>query len=324
MTTNIEFPSAEDVQALSADDLNTLHTKATEEFDAVYGDGSNLDDEAMDTLGHLTEGIEVLSAEATRRQREQSRSNKAAEMAARVHANSAQTGGDEDTDSDSDGDTDGDDDTDTTDDEDSEGSDDSDTGDDAPEGDEDESSAHVEQHSTEEGEDTSDNTTGDESMAASGRNSRAKGRPRQTPERGIKDVLRASGEGTDYTAGTGIDWGDVGQIVERRLRDYNHTQYANANRGGRHVRQQFGVATIERPVDGAQRLEANDPEHVEDRRPRAGRVQRPGARRERPSSGCGRAAAAGWLPAGVGVSDRLGRLVRSLRDAVRPAGGRVP
>src|SRR5690625_1602924 len=115
MTTNIEFPSAEDVQALSADDLNTLHTKATEEFDAVYGDGSNLDDEAMDTLGHLTEGIEVLSAEATRRQREQSRSDKAAEMAVRVHANSAQTGGDEDTDSDSDGHSDGADDAGTTD-----------------------------------------------------------------------------------------------------------------------------------------------------------------------------------------------------------------
>src|SRR5690625_7798570 len=96
MTKNIEFPTAEDVQALSADDLNTLHTKATEAFDAVYADGSNLDDAAMDTLGHLTEEIEVPPAAATRRQREQSRSDKASETATRVPANCTQTARDDD------------------------------------------------------------------------------------------------------------------------------------------------------------------------------------------------------------------------------------
>ena len=244
MTTQFEFPTDDDLRSISADELAAKYDEAVKQFDTTYGNGSDLDEDTLDTLGHLTEGIETLSGEITRREEAK---GKAAEMAARVHANSAQSDDEYDA---QDG-AQSDEETEEV----SEGADESENAGEAQESAEDETSA-------EEDEDTTENA-GDDAVTASGRNSRANGLPRQTPERTIKDVLRASGDGSDFAPGVGIDWSNVGQIVERRLRDYNHSQYAAANKSGRHVRQQFGVATIERPVDEGLRIESNDPEHVE-------------------------------------------------------------
>lgn len=83
-TFDLEIP--ENLSDLSATDLGDLRSKAVDAFQTLYA-GGEFTDEDLATLGTLTEGIEVLSAEiSAREQAAAERAAKAAEMAAKVGA----------------------------------------------------------------------------------------------------------------------------------------------------------------------------------------------------------------------------------------------
>ena len=83
-TFDLEIP--ENLSDLSADDLGDLRSKAVDAFQTLYANGE-FTDEDLATLGTLTDGIEVLSAEiSAREQAAAERAAKAAEMAAKVGA----------------------------------------------------------------------------------------------------------------------------------------------------------------------------------------------------------------------------------------------
>jgi hypothetical protein len=78
-----EFP--EDLTQLAQDELATLLTELNAEFDSIYDNEQGVDAEGLARLGVLTEQIEALSAEATRRDDEASAvQNEADALAVRV------------------------------------------------------------------------------------------------------------------------------------------------------------------------------------------------------------------------------------------------
>ena len=83
-TFDLEIP--ENLSDLSAADLGDLRSKAVDAFQTLYANGE-FTDEDLATLGTLTDGIEILSAEiSSREQAAAERAAKAAEMAAKVGA----------------------------------------------------------------------------------------------------------------------------------------------------------------------------------------------------------------------------------------------
>ena len=94
-TFDLEIP--ENLSDLSAADLGDLRSKAVDAFQTLYA-GGEFTDEDLATLGTLTEGIEVLSAEiSAREQAAAERAAKAAEMAAKVGADKPATEDEDDT-----------------------------------------------------------------------------------------------------------------------------------------------------------------------------------------------------------------------------------
>lgn len=232
----------ENLGELSADDLDALHTRAIEGFDTLYGEGKGLSEDDLSTLSTLTEGIEALSGEIeNRKQHEAERAEKAAALAAKVHTNSSKTDENGEKDEDEEPETDED-------------------GNEVPEPPTDEDSAKTV---------TAASTRREVRLPASrlraGRSAMA---PAATQSDGkptsMKDVMRASGDGTGFAQGTGIDWSGVGSIVDRRLQGFNLSQYQSAASRGRHLRQQFSVATIEKPISDDLKITSSDPAHVED------------------------------------------------------------
>ncbi len=252
----VEFVIPEDLAGLTDTELSTLHTQAVENFDGLYGDGTSLTEGDLTALGALTEGIESLSAEVSRREAAAAdRADAAAALATRAHPTVEPVAGVE--------------------------------GEEQPE--------------TDEGGDTpveasSGNSTGphvavvaeapaiegvivDElpNQIAAGASPRREirvnlpamraraGSPRLPAHQaeGIKDVILASGEGGAFADGTGLDWLGVGQQVDKRLGNFNEGVYSAANAAGRHIRQQFSVATIRKPYAPDQMITSTDRDHVE-------------------------------------------------------------
>ena len=95
-TFDLEIP--ENLTEMSAEDLGDLRSKAVDAFQTLYA-GGEFTDEDLATLGTLTEGIEVLSAEiSAREQAAAERAAKAAEMAAKVGADKPAAPADDDAD----------------------------------------------------------------------------------------------------------------------------------------------------------------------------------------------------------------------------------
>lgn len=95
-TFDLEIP--ENLTEMSAADLGDLRSKAVDAFQTLYA-GGEFTDEDLATLGTLTEGIEVLSAEiSAREQAAAERAAKAAEMAAKVGADKPAAPADDDAD----------------------------------------------------------------------------------------------------------------------------------------------------------------------------------------------------------------------------------
>ncbi|MBF1140405.1 MAG: hypothetical protein HXL63_05300, partial [Thermobifida sp.] len=83
-TFDLEIP--ENLSDLADADLAEMRSKAVDAFQTLYA-GGEFSDEDLATLGTLTDGIEVLSAEiSSREQAASERAAKAAELAAKIGA----------------------------------------------------------------------------------------------------------------------------------------------------------------------------------------------------------------------------------------------
>lgn len=242
-----DFVIPEDLTGLTDEQLGELREQAATAFDGLYGDGTALTDEAVDALATLTEGIETIHAELdVRSQAATERAERAAALAARVRPAE-------------------------------------------PEAVEEPAvEVEVEDESAPVGDPTPDveadqpaaPTAGDQPLPVAaaaaprreyrvnleGLTSRQSARraPARAPHeaQGIKDVMVASGDGTGYAPGTGIDWLDVGRIVDKRLGGFNPGQYEAASRAGQHISQQHGVAALQIPFTPDLIVASADPEHV--------------------------------------------------------------
>lgn len=244
-----EFVIPEDLSALSDDELVTLHEQAVGNFDALYNGGTGLSDDDMTSLSVLTEGIEALVAERSRRDAAAAeRSAQAAELAARAHPDAEDTGDEPEPDATTigpDGDGDGDDEENPP------------APDDSPAAPSNEQSAALVV--------TASAPRREIRVSLSGlRNGSRQNLPRPAHEaQTMRDVVLASGEGGGYAPGTGIDWDDMAQIMDRRLTGFSESQYAAAQQAGRHMRQQQGIATIRKPMPPELVINSTDPSHVD-------------------------------------------------------------
>jgi hypothetical protein len=237
----------EDLTTLSDEDLATLSTQATEAFQAIFQEGqADLSAEDLATLASLTEGIEALNAQTAERETAaQARRDEAAALAARVAPPAAEA-------------------------------------DEAAEHDQDDDDVRVDQ----EGDAPAENDPpleGDgeaESLAASGtrrgevRLNLSALRGRQTaPRTGsraesstptMRDFAFAATEGGGLNVGAGMDFLDMGTVVDNRLRTFNVKAFAKAAASGRKMRQQFSIATVAKPYGDLVIDEASSQAQIED------------------------------------------------------------
>lgn len=238
-----EFVIPEDLSTLTDEQLSELHAEAVGHFDSVYGDGQNLSDEALAALSTLTEGIESLATElSARNEQSTARSEAAAQLAQRVHTEER-----------------------------------SETIEDVED-----DGAPVVEGETEDDEDGNGGGTAPADGApvavvasntprrevrvnlSSLASRRSPGTlPRQGAPVRMQDLVYAAGEGTGYAAGQGVDWDQIGQIVDRRLAGFNEGAFASAARAGTHLAQQHSVATFRKPIPADLMISSQDPEHVE-------------------------------------------------------------
>lgn len=236
------IPDADGLAALSADDLEALHTQARDAFEAIYQGGqATLTREDLTTLQGLTEGIQALAAEVTRRHEDQAQVQaEAAEMAAAI--NDAEDAPEGDAPEDEDGEVDPD----------------------APE----------EQSGEPEGEVAEEEVPA--AIAASGRrqtlrvNIPAVRSHQAVPRRGqvearreMRDLVFAAPNLDGFRDGQGMTWTDMGRAVDSILRSYDHRSYQSAAARGVKMQQKFGVVTIQKPFTPDLIINSGDPEHVE-------------------------------------------------------------
>lgn len=241
----------ESFEELADDGLNELHDRAVATFEGIYGDGSDLSDDDLTALASLTEGIEAIKEElGVRDQAKAERVEKAAELASRVKPSNTLSSDPKD----------------GEDEEKPEGQDEEDE-DLTPEEEEAEEKAEGEKPSAADtvtaGANTPQPRKRTEVRVDSSRVRRHL--PKSNDEaKGMSDIVYASGEGSGYAAGQGINWDDAGKIVDRRLAGFNQAQYQSANRAGRHMRQQMGVMSIRKPLEEGLIIDSSDPIHIEE------------------------------------------------------------
>jgi hypothetical protein len=250
--TSSEFVIPSDLSTLTDEALAALHAEAVGHFDSIYGDGQNLNTEQLDALSTLTEGIEALSNElSARRELATERASRAAELATRVHTEERRE---------------------------------------TIEDHEDDTPAAAAGMGDAPGEDEEDGGQGGEGGGAPAQPTavvadgsrprdirvnlgslprRTAGLPRQNDRRAaptsMRDLVFAAGDGTGFAAGQGVDWTDVGRIIDRRLAGFNEGAYKAAAAQGRHMQQQFGVVTLTKPIPQELMIQApGDAEHVDE------------------------------------------------------------
>lgn len=244
---NDTFEIPEDFSDLGDTELAELHQNALAAFEGMYGDGSQLSDDDFTALSALTEGIEGLKEElAVREAAANERREKAAELAARVRPEDEETDEEDADDAESD-------------DQDSE----------------DTEAPAEDSEAAEDDEDVSADEADTVTASAKGRrravrvdmsraNRRHLPKAKETGPTGMRDIVFAAGEGSGYSAGEGIDFGDAGKIVDRRLASVNDGTVRAAARSGRSLKQQMGVMSIRKPIPEDLVIGGNDATHVEE------------------------------------------------------------
>lgn len=224
----------ENLAELSVEELTELRTKATDAFDTVYADGSGFTTEDIQVLSDLTTGIESLQTELAVRQEQ------AAELAATAAQLATKVRGEPEVE--------------------------------AEEMEEvpaeeavviEEEAAVVEPLTVEDPEQQAVKTDMKINLASASRRRANRPTPAPAPvpqdrQLGIKDMVRSAVAIGAYAAGDGVDWRDVGQIIDTRLNGFNASQYASAQASGTHLRQEFQIATIRKPLAPGHTINGTD------------------------------------------------------------------
>lgn len=256
-TFDLEIP--ENLSDLSAADLGDLRSKAVDAFQTLYANGE-FTDEDLATLGTLTDGIEVLSAEiSAREQAAAERAAKAAEMAAKVGADQPAKKAPADDDSDSD---------DTP-------ADDSDDADDTPaeekaDAAEDEAEAKAEKKAKAAAADVE--TEAVTAAAAPRGPIKLSGirrhvhtpAPAITEETSVEDTAKARMTVADvpgFAADSDATFEDLAVALDRRLQGFNSGAYAAAARAGRAMSERHSLAVVRKHFD--ERATVSSPESAD-------------------------------------------------------------
>lgn len=264
-TFDLEIP--ENLSDLSAADLGDLRSKAVDAFQTLYANGE-FTDEDLATLGTLTDGIEVLSAEiSAREQAAAERAAKAAEMAAKVGADQPAKKAPADDDADAAP---------------ADDSDDSDAADDTPaekkaDAAEDEAEAQAEKKAKAAAADVEAETQVDaEPKAVTAAAPRGPIKlsgirrhvhtpaPAITEETSVEDTAKARMTVADvpgFAADSDASFEDLAVALDRRLQGFNSGAYAAAARAGRAMSERHGLAVIRKSFD--ERATVSSPESAD-------------------------------------------------------------
>jgi hypothetical protein len=241
-----ELVIPENFDDVSDEDLANLHSGAIDAFNALYGsDGSGLDDDALDALSVLTKGIERVQTELdTRKNKQSERQEKAAELAAKAGITLSNEGGDGE----------------------------------EEEGGEETPAEETPQPSEDPGPETPTETPAEQTLASQEIRINLSGlRSRQSapapaaasaPEGGVqtmRDIVKAAPDlsTSGYSAGTGLDWDDLGKGLDRRLASFNRAQWEAAHAAKRHLRTQLSLAVIQKPFEDGLTITSDDPRHID-------------------------------------------------------------
>jgi hypothetical protein len=231
-TEELVFP--EDLSSLDDAALNELHDQATTIFNGLYGDGSAVDADTLTQLEALAAGIDSVRGEInTRAEAQSERSEAAAKLADRLNP-AAEAEQAEET--------------------------------------EDETAEDAE--TIEVPDDASEITEAEAVAASAGKKeikvnlSRFKSSQGRSPRpfgkaESMRDIVTAAPDMPGYANGQGMDWGDIGKGINRRLGNFNSSVYQRAQREGRHMRQQYSVALYRKPIDPTLQITSDDPAHID-------------------------------------------------------------
>lgn len=259
-TFDLEIP--ENLSDLSAADLGDLRSKAVDAFQTLYANGE-FTDEDLATLGTLTDGIEVLSAEiSAREQAAAERAAKAAEMAAKVGADKP---ADDSKPAPADDDEDQDD----------APADDSDDADDTPaEKKADAAEDEAERQAAEKKAKAAAADVEPEAVTAAAPRGPIKlsgirrhvhtPAPAITEETSVEDTAKARMTVADvpgFAADSDASFEDLAVALDRRLQGFNSGAYAAAARAGRAMSERHGLAVIRKTFD--ERATVTSPESAE-------------------------------------------------------------
>ena len=216
----VVFP--ENLGELSVEELQELRTKAAGAFDTIYADGSGFTSDDVQVLSDLTAGIESLQAELANREAQAAElAAQAAELAAKVKGVEPEEEPVEEVPVDAPVE---------------------EVPADAP------AAMAAEPVEPTEPADRTINLA----SAARRRSSRPAPAPAPAPaaakKPGVRDLVTAAVGVGAYAAGQGMDWSDVGRVIDHRLNGFSLSQYENAARTGTHLRQEFSIANIRKPI----------------------------------------------------------------------------
>ena len=264
-TFDLEIP--ENLSDLDAAALGDLRSKAVDAFQTLYANGE-FTDEDLATLGTLTDGIEILSAEiSAREQAAAERAAKAAEMAAKVGADqpAKKTPADDDAD-----------------DAPADDSGDSDDADDTPaekkaDAAEDEAEAQAEKKAKAAAADVEPAAEIDaksEAVTAAAPRGPIKlsgirrhvhtPAPAITEETSVEDTAKARLTVADvpgFAADSDATFEDLAVALDRRLQGFNSGAYAAASRAGRAMSERHSLAVVRKSFD--ERATVSSPESAE-------------------------------------------------------------
>lgn len=250
-TFDLEIP--ENLSDLSAADLGDLRSKAVDAFQTLYANGE-FTDEDLATLGTLTDGIEVLSAEiSAREQAAAERAAKAAEMAAKVGADKPAAPADDDAD-----------------DAPADDSDDDDTpAEEKADAAEDEAEAKAEKKAKAAAADvepeavTAAAPRGPIKLSGIRRHVHTPA-PAITEETSVEDTAKARMTVADvpgFAADSDATFEDLAVALDRRLQGFNSGAYAAAARAGRAMSERHSLAVVRKHFD--ERATVSSPESAD-------------------------------------------------------------
>ena len=215
----------DDLSTLSDDELGTLHAQASEQFDAAYGDGSQISDDTLAGLNGLAGVIRSLAAEVANRETAATgRRTDAAALADEVRAMSAQTATDE-----------------------------ADQAEDEADGGADEDTEGEDDQTDDNGnvivsEDAAEVVTAAARTQARVPRNRKVVKPAALADKTMRDVAYATTDLAGFSANQAVDWSDAGKMLDKRLAGFNLSAYAAAAARGQHMREQFSLMAFKRPI----------------------------------------------------------------------------